>query len=1168
MKHTCFRCRERGCGRIFPSLLVLRRHRLDAHPVHQRGGGDDSAVEELSPIMQRLTDPGVLRTYRRHVYAIARRSRVLGRYRSVHNFPIDEQDISIERLMQMVREIFQEQRHPFRLNFSFGLILNHASARDDDDDELQPRYFHAYRNTHVLPTAFRISSNRDLSALKKRLQSLDVFKLISRDREDTKWFLSLVTNVSFDVSVMSVEQPLGCDDLELPEFLKKKRSIRDVAGRGNLCFFRCLAYFKGARGVRKTEEAVERYFSLWIEGGAVGECSTFPGITLCDVPSLEETFELNITIFTLREDGCAETVRASTADYENTLYLNQWENHLMLVTNLEGFSRKYPCGKCSRILREACSRARHSSLCDGKDAESSNRYRGGFFREEPSLSTRLGEAAICVEDEELAYRFFAFFDCECILKDVRKEEDVDACSAKVAQHVCASIAISSNVPGYEEAVCFLEREPAELVRQMLKYLGDVQEQASLLMRDQMSETFAQLGEKLADCQGQGQGQGQEVAQRNKREQTTYLRLLRSVSSHCDVLPILGFNSSAYDLPVLREHLLPQLSIADDPEAYVLKKNSGYLAICTEKFRFLDVHLFLSPGSSYERFLTAYSPDSDERKSFFPYEVATTFEALEERGFPEYSDFYSELKGENTLESNSLRYRKLLSQGLSSEDALRAMDSKTVPLSGPEEYEHLREIWTEQGMERLSDLLIYYNLKDVAPAVGAVQALWTFYQKLGVNILKDCFTVAGVARKVLFKAAREYGAGFSLIHRKDRRLQEEILLQGVTGGPSIVYCRYQEADKTFLHGQSGKMCRSVQGYDCNSMYLGCIGTPMPTGSYIHRTAENHFVPERRDKYLISFVWLDWLSRERGISLTHAQNSGREVTVLGRKVDGYHHETRTVFQFHGCYWHAHFCVDVDPADAKKVEFLRRRRQDTETSDRLFAESNDYNLEVIYECEFLRQMAANPELREFYENWDPTFMVKGKKKKKKKKTKLKQEDVLDAIADGRLFGVAVVAVSVPSTWSGAFSHPVLSPREYFEMFPPVFQNRLVSYDDVGEFMQKCIRKRQLTDKLKKVLAQYQQRCRDQGRGANRRELLRLVAKVRFTKPPARRLLVSLLGSDRLVVTTPLVQWYMAHGLEVTVLEMLQYRAEPCFKSFVDMVTKARQSGSEVQARTMKVC
>ena len=78
-------------------------------------------MSELSPFMQGVPDPGVLRTYRRHVYAIARRRERLGRFRWVYNLPLlGERDLTIERPKEMMQEIFHDQVHPFRLNFSFS----------------------------------------------------------------------------------------------------------------------------------------------------------------------------------------------------------------------------------------------------------------------------------------------------------------------------------------------------------------------------------------------------------------------------------------------------------------------------------------------------------------------------------------------------------------------------------------------------------------------------------------------------------------------------------------------------------------------------------------------------------------------------------------------------------------------------------------------------------------------------------------------------------------------------------------------------------------------------------------------------------------------------------------------------------------------------------------
>src|SRR5262249_40181392 len=53
------------------------------------------------------------------------------------------------------------------------------------------------------------------------------------------------------------------------------------------------------------------------------------------------------------------------------------------------------------------------------------------------------------------------------------------------------------------------------------------------------------------------------------------------------------------------------------------------------------------------------------------------------------------------------------------------------------------------------------------------------------------------------------------------------------------------------------------------------------------------------------WLTYLSRSNNIDIKHACNGG-EFSVTSQngkkyKVDGYHDESQTVYQFHGCYFH---------------------------------------------------------------------------------------------------------------------------------------------------------------------------------------------------------------------------------------------------------------------------
>ena len=242
------------------------------------------------------------------------------------------------------------------------------------------------------------------------------------------------------------------------------------------------------------------------------------------------------------------------------------------------------------------------------------------------------------------------------------------------------------------------------------------------------------------------------------------------------------------------------------------------------------------------------------------------------------------------------------------------------------------------------------------------------------------------------------------------------------------------------------------------------------------------------------------------------------------------------------------------------MKSRREETEKTMQLLRSSEDFDLVTIKECEFRAAVEADQDLKMFHDNWDPTFALhRGRK--------LSQSDVQSAIKSGTLFGVGVISVKVPSTWEGTgFYHP-LSPREFFQVFPPVFQNREVSFKDIGPFMQSCIRQRQLNEKAVAIAKLGIRRSQREGRVLDLRAVAREVRRIKFKEPPPQRLLVSVMNSERLVVTGDLICWYMSHGLTVFVEEFIQYKPAACFLPFVKTVTKARQSANEIHGRGMKL-
>ena len=113
------------------------------------------------------------------------------------------------------------------------------------------------------------------------------------------------------------------------------------------------------------------------------------------------------------------------------------------------------------------------------------------------------------------------------------------------------------------------------------------------------------------------------------------------------------------------------------------------------------------------------------------------------------------------------------------------------------------------------------------------------------------------------------------------------------------------------------------------------------------------------------WIEHMSKKTGRHIHHkmcGHGGERQVTVWclnskGEKVyttypvDGYEHETRTIYQFHGCKWHGDTCIK----DRTKKQ--RKRYRDTLAIDRLIEnngvdslthKNSKFNLLRAWECE----------------------------------------------------------------------------------------------------------------------------------------------------------------------------------------------------------------------------
>ena len=203
--------------------------------------------------------------------------------------------------------------------------------------------------------------------------------------------------------------------------------------------------------------------------------------------------------------------------------------------------------------------------------------------------------------------------------------------------------------------------------------------------------------------------------------------------------------------------------------------------------------------------------------------------------------------------------------------------------------------------------------------------------------------------------------------------------------------------------------------------------------------------------------------------------------------------TVYQFHGCYWHGHNC-HLNQKDFNEVRNCSSAELRANTEEiASYICQRGYNLVQIWECERQSEQSANVLIRDFLN----TIRLPHHQKKT-----MTQREVLNLIKDGSLFGLVECDIRVPDTL-----------LQDFDEMPPIFKNIEISRNDIGDHMKAYAEKEGLMNK------------------------------------PRRSLIGSMFGR-RILLATPLLRWYLSHGLEVqNVYEVIQYGENNCFMGFGEL-------------------
>ena len=184
------------------------------------------------------------------------------------------------------------------------------------------------------------------------------------------------------------------------------------------------------------------------------------------------------------------------------------------------------------------------------------------------------------------------------------------------------------------------------------------------------------------------------------------KLYKTFESYCKELVAFGFNSASYDMKLIKKFLFKELCEHGQQPTFTVKKSEKYPCIKTEHLKFLDVLQFLAPGYNLKSFFKAFGVT--KQKGFFPYDYFTHADQLDETTLPTYDTFYSAIKNWNILEEEYATFQKLVDQGKSKQEPRQILCLTSKPKTGPESYQWLQQLWTENQRSTFADFLKWCN----------------------------------------------------------------------------------------------------------------------------------------------------------------------------------------------------------------------------------------------------------------------------------------------------------------------------------------------------------------------------------------------------------------------------------------------------------------------------
>lgn len=198
-------------------------------------------------------------------------------------------------------------------------------------------------------------------------------------------------------------------------------------------------------------------------------------------------------------------------------------------------------------------------------------------------------------------------------------------------------------------------------------------------------------------------------------------------------------------------------------------------------------------------------------------------------------------------------------------------------------------------------------------------------------------------------------------------------------------------------------------------------------------------------------------------------------------------------------------------QKWRETHKAKHDKTVKTTILIRAQGYRVVQKWECYFRNDIRRNDKLKTFCDARKPPTPQRS----------VTETEILEGVANGRLFGMVECDIRVSDKWPSYFQHPTMTPYEYFEEMSSLFCTTKVPFDLIGEHMQDHVRRFQLSEK-------------------------------------PRRLLVGGMQGRQVLIATPLLKWYLEHGMIVTkIYQVVEFTPHRCFRNIAKEVSDGRRLG-----------